>query len=99
KDFSDESHSSVFKLIPFIQIFEKGQPAAGNGSSGYDFIPFLYQAAREVDTLSENNQEKRDFFFLTLADFLQKDPRLFFSSWGISVSNSAKKKVMDEGYG
>src|SRR5699024_6651387 len=98
KDFGDPSHSSVFKLIPFIQILEKAQDMSSNVTSGYDFIPFLYQAARKVDTVSANNQEKRDFFYETLSDFMQQDTRLFFSAWGMNISGSAKNKVQSKGY-
>ncbi len=98
KDFGDATHSTAFKLIPFIQLLDKASPAAGNGNSGYDFIPFLYRAAREVDTLSANDQEKRDFFYETLSDFMQKDTKLFFSAWGIPLSANAKNKVAAEGY-
>lgn len=98
KDFdgSDTRINDPFaRLTPFIQIFEKipanwgyeGQP------DGWHFMTELYKKARRAPRISVNDQAKRDFVYETLCDFTHKDMQLFFSNWGIKISNVSKAKM------
>lgn len=83
-----------FRLTPFLQIFNKVQ---GKGNEeGWDFMTYLYTNARNTNTYLALDQAKIDFFYRSLCDFSGKDYARFFSSWGISVSNAARREMRNK---
>lgn len=82
-----KSKHNDIKLIMYAQIFEK---------YGYDFMTYLYTAARNARFTSANNQQKIDFFYERLSEFVHMDMEPFLNNWGISVSNIAKKRIAED---
>ncbi len=94
KDFdgTDANINTPFaRLTPFLQIMFKYP----NGDS---LITKMYQAARRALRPSNNDQDKRDFFYETICDATQLDWILFFDKWGIKISNISANKIGNKGY-
>lgn len=79
------------KLALFLQIYNKGVGA--KGESGWDFMPYIYKAARNTQFSFSLDEAKRDFFYRNLCAFTGKDYERFFSAWGVRLSNAAKKEM------
>jgi len=90
---SNEGDNPFFKLVPFLQIFNKA--TGKNGEPGWDFMPFLYKAARIQGPLGLD-EAKRDFFYRTLCAFTGKDYQRFFIAWGIVISPFARKEMSQQ---
>ncbi len=94
KDFdgTDANINTPFaRLTPFLQIMFKYP----NGDS---LITKMYQAARRALRPSNNDQDKRDFFYETICDATKLDWTLFFDRWGIKISNVSANKIGAKGY-
>lgn len=94
KDFdgSDARIKEPFqKLAPFMQMMFKYP----NGDS---IITNLYQQARRAVRRSNNDQDKKDFFYETICDFTKMNWLVFFDQWGIKVSNISVNKIYAKGY-
>lgn len=85
----DDNDDPFFKLLPFLQIFEK---------VSYDFMPYLYSQARHAQRLASNDQDRKDFVYESLCDFTHQDFQLFFKAWGIMISSYSQAKIAAKGY-
>ncbi|MFB5945243.1 M60 family metallopeptidase [Albibacterium profundi] len=96
KDF-DAEDNPFFKLVPFVQLFNLiSNPATGE--DGWEFMAYLYTKTRDAQRLSNNIQDRKDFFYEALCDFTQRDYFRFMSAWGIPVSAQSRSKVEAKGY-
>ncbi|WP_246229378.1 M60 family metallopeptidase [Sphingobacterium shayense] len=80
-----------FKLVPFLQIFNKA--TGKRGESGWDFMPYIYNKARNIDYAFGVDEAKRDFFYRMLCEFTGKDYARFCQAWGIVISGIARKEM------
>ncbi|QBQ40428.1 hypothetical protein E2P86_04375 [Sphingobacterium psychroaquaticum] len=88
---ANEDDAPFFKLVQFLQLFNKMK--GKNGEPGWDFMPFLYNKARNVDYSFSLDEAKRDFFYRTLCEYTGKDYQRFCSAWGIVISSFARKEM------
>lgn len=79
------------KILPFLQIFNKA--VGKNGQSGWDFMPYIYNSARNVEYSFGVDEAKRDFFYRSLCDFTGRDYVRFCNAWGIVVSAIARAEM------
>lgn len=86
-----EGGRPFFRLLPFLQIFNKSK--GKNGEPGWDFMTYVYTQARNSNISFALDQAKIDFFYRSLCDFTGLDYARFFSSWGIPVSNAARREM------
>ncbi|WP_256962599.1 M60 family metallopeptidase [Sphingobacterium cellulitidis] len=86
-----ESQDPFFKIVPFLQIFNKAK--GKKGESGWDFMPYVYREARNTEYGFGLDEAKRDFFYRALCDFTGKDYIRFFEAWGIRISTIAKREM------
>lgn len=95
KDFNndEEAQDPFFKIVPFLQIFNR--VIGAGGESGWDFMPYLYKEARNTDYGFALDEAKRDFFYRSLCTFTGRDYIRFFDAWGIGISPIAKKEMRD----
>lgn len=89
----EEAQDPFFKIVPFLQIFNRATGA--NGERGWDFMPYVYTAARNTDYGFALDEAKRDFFYRNLCAFTGRDYIRFFDAWGIRISNIAKREMRE----
>jgi len=75
------------KMSLYTQVFEK---------YGYEFMTYLYTAARNARFTSIDDQSKVDFFYERLSEFTKTDMYRFMREWGLEVSNTSRKKIAQE---
>ena len=90
KETSTGSHPFV-KILLFLQIYNKA--VGKNGESGWDFMPYIYNQARNTNYSFSLDEAKRDFFYRTLCDFTGKDYQKFCRAWGIQISSLARREM------
>jgi len=79
------------RLTPFLQIFNRAE--GKNGESGWDFMSYLYRQSRNTDYPFAMDQAKIDFFYRQICDFTGMDYERFFKTWGIPVSQIARREM------
>ncbi len=84
-------NAPFFKITPFLQLFNK--IVGKNGEDGWEFMPYLYNQARNVKYSFGLDEAKRDFFYRTLCDYTGRDYARFCAAWGIGVSGIAKREM------
>jgi len=89
-----EAQDPFFKLVPFLQIFNKTE--GQKGESGWDFMPYIYKEARNTEYGFGLDEAKRDFFYRALCEFTGKDYSRFCEAWGIRISTIAKREMRDK---
>ncbi len=96
KNFDAQS-DPFFKLVPFVQLFNLASNPA-TGEDGWKLMAYLYTKTRNAQRLSNNIQDRKDFFYEALSDFTQQDYFRFLSAWGIPVSARSRAVVAAKGY-
>jgi hypothetical protein len=87
---STGSHPFV-KILLFLQIYNKA--VGKNGESGWDFMPYIYNKARNTNYSFTLDEAKRDFFYRNLCEFTGKDYQKFCRAWGIQISALARREM------
>lgn len=82
KQFSAASLDARMGL--FIQVFEK---------YGFDFMTYLCTQARMARFGANNEQDKKDFFYERLSEWVKQDMEPFMNQWGLYVSSVSKNKI------
>ena len=96
KDF-DKEESPFFKLVPFLQLYNTiSNPITGQ--DGWDFMAYLYTKSRNARRLSNNIQDRKDFFYESLCEYTQTDFYRFMVAWGIHVSPQSRRIIANRGY-
>lgn len=93
-------NSPFFRLVPFLQIFDK-VPANWDGNGmpdGWGFFPYLYSQTRRALRQPGSDLAKHDYFFEALCDYTKKNWVVFFIKWGIQVSDVTLARVAAKGY-
>lgn len=102
KDFNSDGMTNgtdgkYVKLLPFVQLFEKGS-AIAPGKDGYGLMTYLNQKAREATRYPLSVLDMEDFVYENASDYFGKNLLPFFKNWGIQVSLVAQTKVKNKGY-
>lgn len=90
KETSSGNHPFV-KILLFLQIYNKA--VGKNGESGWDFMPYIYNQARNTNYSFSLDEAKRDFFYRNLCDFTGRDYQKFCKAWGIQISSMARREM------
>lgn len=90
KEMNEGSHPFK-KILLFLQIYNKAK--GKNGQPGWDFMPYIYQNARNVDYAFGLDEAKRDFFYRMLCEFTGENWERFCKAWGINISNLARNEM------
>lgn len=90
-----EADNWVFKLTPFIQLFQNIENPE-TGESGWDFYPYLLERWNDSTSVGTDDMSKRNFFYTTLSDFTQVDYGGFFDAWGIAITDFAREYVSNQ---
>ena len=100
KNFDTYSENPFFKLLPFVQLFNKANKAGGSDESGWGVMTALYTNTRNLDQyqLSNNIADQKDFVYETVSDYTEMDYARFFDAWGISITTQSKNKIKAKGY-
>jgi len=88
----EEAQNWVFKLTPFIQLFQNIENP-DTGESGWDFYPYLLKKWNDTTSIGTDDLSKRNFFYETLSDFTQVDYGGFMDAWGMEISDYAREQV------
>ena len=93
----DKEESPFWKLTPFLQLFNKcSNPSTGE--NGWNLMAYLYTKTRDAKRISNNIQDKKDFFYESVCEYTQQDYFPFFEAWGINVSGQSRRVIQAKGY-
>jgi hypothetical protein len=96
KDF-DKNDNPFWKLTPFLQLFNKvSNPTTGE--DGWALMAYLYTKTRNATRLSNNIQDRKDFFYESVSEYTQTDFFPFMQAWGINVSLQSRRAIAAKGY-
>lgn len=91
-DIDSQASNWIFKLTPFIQLFHKvSNPQTGG--DGWGLYPYLLSKLESQQFVATDDMSKRNFFFIGLCEYTQKDYSPFFDAWGIAISDYARTAV------
>ena len=92
-NIDEETDSWIFQLTPFIQLFHQiSNPETGE--DGWGLYPYLLEKISEAN-INPADRYKRDFFYMTVSEYTQKDFASFFDAWGIQISDYARANIRD----
>ncbi len=91
KSFENDGEVSnwIFKLTPFIQLFHNIENP-DTGEDGWDFYTHLLNELDEAEFPATGDLAKKNFFFITLSEFTQRDYSSFFDAWGMQIRDYAR---------
>ncbi len=100
KNFDTFTDNPFFKLLPFVQLFNKAKKAGGDDESSWGIMTALYTNTRNAPAYEMNYNIifQKDFVYETVSDYTGIDYYRFFYAWGIGVSEQAQARIAAKGY-